>query len=99
MSGSTQELPQRSSPTPHDETHAPFTHVWFAPHATPHPPQFAASASVFVQAPAQRTVGGGQPQPPPLHVCPGPHTTPHVPQLFGLLITSVHAPLQNTSLG
>jgi hypothetical protein len=55
------------------QTHRPFTHVEFAPQATPQAPQLALSVLVVTQAPLQQAV-------------PMEHLWPQTPQLLFVVV-------------
>ena len=72
-----------------------------APHAIPHPPQFAESDDGSTHVPPQLTWVPVQqlvvqPHAPPTHVRLAGHVCPQLPQLFESLVVSMQTPAQST---
>jgi hypothetical protein len=75
--------------------HAPAVHVWFAPHALPHAPQFSASSIGLTHTPPHAIRGAVQRSTQALatHARSSPHALPHAPQSVLLAARSTHTPL------
>lgn len=73
---------------------APAVHACPAGHATPQPPQFAASREVSTHAPPQNVCPEPHTQALAEQVAPAGHALPQLPQFVTLVRRSTHAPPQ-----